>query len=412
MPQKYEADPIATMPTAMYAGESGLNEKYYHLLERANPFDSLWHAYQDISSGEGLHFAAMADLGRYPKLSPEQNVELGRYIIDLRGEIDLYARDIAVHLPQVRDGHGQLDDKLQSLFTQLHYASSVLALGNCRLIMSCLIARENALNLTTQDLEDLFQEGWNGLIDAAKRYDPWHGRIGPKITLTANAFSSYAVPYIEGHMKNATQKIIGPFTLPRYSVDDAIRYGRSRRHLITIGYDPTHEDTVIYTQLAHLLQREPTLDEVTEQIRILQANGKLRHSFNLLCRRITDTLNAMDTTGISDTRYVPYRDAFGDVGSVEVDSEELIQSPRSSAVEDDARREILQTKVSEAISTIPPKEQLILQFLFGLPPYDKDHTLQKTANEFGTSLNTVIELRNRALRHLRHPTLKLRHLLE
>lgn len=414
MPQKSEADPIATMPPAMYTGQSRLDERYYRLLERDNPLDSLWHAYQDVSSGEGLHFAAMADLDRYPKLSREQNVELGRCIIDLREEIDSYARDMTVNLPRVRDGYGQLDEKLQSLFTQLHYASTVLALGNCRLIMSCLIAREGALHLTIQDLEDLFQEGWNGLIDAAKRYNPWHGRIGPKITLTANAFSSYAVPYIDGRMKNATQKTIGPFVLPRHTVGDAIRYGRSRRHLITIGYDPTHEDTVIYMQLTHILQREPTPDEVTEQVRILQANEKLRHSFNLLCRRITDTLNAMDTTGISDTCDVSYRDEFGDVGSVRVDSEELIQSPLSSAEADDTRREVLQTSVSEAISRLPPREQLILRFLFGLSPYDRDHTLKETEGEFQTNLNTVIALRNRALRRLRHPSRsrKLRDLLE
>lgn len=89
------------------------------------------------------------------------------------------------------------------------------------------------------DIEDLIQLGYEGLLKAIKRFDPDRGFC----------FSTYAVPLIMGEIR-------------RFLRDDgAIKVSRSIKEM-AFNIRATSE------RLAHNLGREPTINEISEEIGI------------------------------------------------------------------------------------------------------------------------------------------------
>ena len=78
---------------------------------------------------------------------------------------------------------------------QLNGTQAALAADNTRLVSFMVKRRKNVILSSKLSLDDAWQAGAEGLCRAALRYDPSRGM-----------FSTYAVPYIDGHILKACNK--------------------------------------------------------------------------------------------------------------------------------------------------------------------------------------------------------------
>jgi RNA polymerase sigma-B factor len=73
--------------------------------------------------------------------------------------------------------------------------------------------------------EDLYQLGYIGLIKAAERFDP----------ATGNAFSSFAIPYIQGEIQHFLRDQWQSVKLPRTAIETKAKVRRIQRSLASLG---------------------------------------------------------------------------------------------------------------------------------------------------------------------------------
>jgi RNA polymerase sigma-B factor len=73
--------------------------------------------------------------------------------------------------------------------------------------------------------EDLYQLGYIGLIKAADRFDP----------TTGNAFSSFAIPYIQGEIQHFLRDQWQSVKLPRTAIETKAKVRRLQRSLASLG---------------------------------------------------------------------------------------------------------------------------------------------------------------------------------
>lgn len=73
--------------------------------------------------------------------------------------------------------------------------------------------------------EDLYQLGYLGLIKAAERFDP----------NTGNAFSSFAIPYIQGEIQHFLRDQWQSVKLPRTALETKAKVRRIQRSLASLG---------------------------------------------------------------------------------------------------------------------------------------------------------------------------------
>lgn len=75
--------------------------------------------------------------------------------------------------------------------------------------------------------DDLYQLGYIGLIKAAERFDP----------STGYAFSSFALPYIQGEIQHFLRDQWQSVKLPRTAIETKAKVRRLQRHLAKLGRD-------------------------------------------------------------------------------------------------------------------------------------------------------------------------------
>lgn len=73
--------------------------------------------------------------------------------------------------------------------------------------------------------EDLYQIGYVGLLKASERFNP----------ATGNAFSSFAVPYIQGEIQHYLRDQWQAVKLPRNALEKRAKIRRLRKSLIALG---------------------------------------------------------------------------------------------------------------------------------------------------------------------------------
>jgi RNA polymerase sigma-B factor len=80
--------------------------------------------------------------------------------------------------------------------------------------------------------EDLFQIGYIGLLKAAERYIPDSG----------NAFSSFAVPYIQGEIQHYLRDQWQAIKIPRSHLETKAKVRRLQKHLASMGRNMSLEE--------------------------------------------------------------------------------------------------------------------------------------------------------------------------
>jgi len=161
------------------------------------------------------------DIGRYPLLTADQEIELSRKI----------ARFI-----ELRDADGELTTKEKRELRIGQRAKDKLINSNLRLVVSVAKKYQNKIKMTTLEISDLIQEGCIGLERAAEKYD---GTRGYK-------FSTYAYWWIRQAINRGIDTQLRSIRIPTNQLEKI-----NKLHRFKIEFMQNHG-------------RKPTLDEMVE----------------------------------------------------------------------------------------------------------------------------------------------------
>ncbi len=280
------------------------------------------------------------DLGRYPLLTAQQEVELamqleagGKAKERLTSNEPLSDEDMSVLLHQVEVAKAAHDQLVNS---------------NLRLVVS-LARRYVGRGMA---LLDLIQEGNVGLMRAVERFDY---RRGFK-------FSTYATWWIRQSISRAIADQGRTIRMPIHVLDSVNKLTRLQRELTQVrGHAPTVEELADEMDLP--------VERVAELRRIAQ-----------------DTVSLETPVG---------EDEDGTLG-------DLVEDVDSEMPVDVATFASLQAQLARALEGLSERERQVLVMRFGLAD-GKPRTLEEVGAHFNVTRERIRQLETKALAKLRHP---------
>lgn len=236
------------------------------------------------------------------------------------------------------------------------YAVDQLVTSNLRLVTS--IAKK-FLNRGIE-FEDLIQEGTMGLMKAITKFDY---KLGHK-------FSTYATWWIRQAITRA--------------ISDQSKIIRIPAHMI----ETIHRVTNAEKELTQRLGRQPTIEEITEELGGQAAGFTTRKVANI--KRIHIDPVSLDKTVGSDE----------DSQISDFVKEDILTSPVQYTKESLLKEDINQLfKV-----TLTPEEEKIMRMRYGLEPYTYVHSLDEAAEKLKIPREQVRQIEAKATRKLKHPS--------
>ncbi|MEP7265671.1 MAG: RNA polymerase sigma factor RpoD/SigA [Bacteroidota bacterium] len=225
-------------------------------------------------------------------------------------------------------------------------AMDKLTKANLRFVVSVAKQYQN-YGLT---LNDLINEGNIGLMKATKRFDETRGF----------KLISYAVWYIRQAIQDAINEQCLTVRLPSNKIE---RINRIRKE---------------FTKMEQQLQREPTYEEIA----------------NELCILPKDVINALNISkrSVSINTHIADND--------DLTLLDILEDNSSENVEQKLSRESLKIEIELAISTLPSNEANILRLCFGLNG-EVPLSFEEIADQLSISSQRVRQLKESALLMLR-----------
>jgi RNA polymerase primary sigma factor len=280
------------------------------------------------------------DLGRYPLLTAQQEVELAMQL-----EAGVKARE------RLESEEPLTDEDVAVLKHQIDVAKQAhdtLVNSNLRLVVS-LARRYVGRGMA---LLDLIQEGNVGLMRAVERFDY---RRGFK-------FSTYATWWI------------------RQSISRAIAdQGRTIRMPIHV-LDSVNKLTRLQREITQLRGQPPTIEELAQELDLpVERVAELQ-------RIAQDTVSLETPVGEDDD---------GTLG-------DLVEDVDSEMPADVAAFSSLQTQLARALEGLSERERQVLVMRFGLAD-GKPRTLEEVGVHFNVTRERIRQLETKALAKLRHP---------
>lgn len=291
----------------------------------------------DIDDSISLY---LKEIGQVPLLTAEEEVRLAKKMERGRRARRRLARG------EVTDENRE---PLEKLVEEGKAAQEHLVKANSRLVVS---VAKKYIGRGVPFL-DLIQEGNIGLIRAVNKFDY---RRGYK-------FSTYATWWI------------------RQAVTRAIAdQGRTIRVPVHM-YEQINKLTRTSRQLVQELGREPTIEEMAEELDI-----PLRKVERIM--RVAQRPLSLETpVGEEEDSYL------GD----------FIEDVETVAPVDAASRSLLREELDETLSSLTPREVRILQLRFGLVD-GYSYTLEEVGRKFGVTRERIRQIEAHALGRLRHPS--------
>lgn len=200
---------------------------------------------------------------------------------------------------------------------------------------------------------DLIHEGNLGLIQAAKKYDPF--QIGQDVK-----FITYAVWWIRQAILHALAEHAGSFRLPQKQANTLYRLERIR------------------SLLTERFGRSPSDGELSEELGIS-----------------VDDVRVLTQASQSS---LSLNDPVDDEGDSELG--DLLEQTVLPDTDERILRESFLRALADALSDLPPRERTVLQLRFGLHD-DQPKTLREIGDALGLSRERVRQIESRALSKLR-----------
>ena len=267
------------------------------------------------------------------KVNIRANQSLEKYLQEI-GEVPLLTPEEEIKLARrIRRG-----DQL---------ALEQLTKANLRFVVSVAKQYQNQ----GLSLGDLINEGNLGLIKAAKRFDETRGY----------KFISYAVWWIRQSILQALAEQSRVVRLPLNRVGALNKIGK------------------MYSNLEQEFEREPTPEEIAEQLEITPAE-------------VTDTLRM---SGRHLSMDAPFSQGE-DNRLLDIVHNENQPPPDAKLMQESLRQEI-----DRALATLSPREAEVVRLYFGL---GREHplTLEEIGELFKLTRERVRQIKEKALRRLRH----------
>ncbi len=207
-------------------------------------------------------------------------------------------------------------------------------------------------------LGDLINEGNLGLIKAGKRFDETRGF----------KFISYAVWWIRQSILQALAEQSRIVRLPLNRVGALSKIGRA------------------YSNLEQEFEREPSADELADEL-------------EMDVKEVTDTLKISSKHVSVDAPF-----AQGEENRLL----DVIKNDEQPSPDNTLLSESLKTEIARALSSLPEREAEVLRLYYGI---ETDHpmTLEEIGEKFNLTRERVRQIKEKAIRRLRHAS-KSKHL--
>jgi len=302
---------------------------------------------QTVGEGDGLRGIPPTDItslyfhemGQVPLLTVEEEVELAQR----------WRRGRQAGQRLSRNGHDEKERaRLRRQIKAGYAARDHLITANTRLVIS-IAKRYRGQGVPFQDL---IQEGNLGLMRAADKFDPDRGY----------KFSTYATWWIRQAVTRALADQGRTIRLP-------VHMGEAIRKLSRTAY-----------LLEQDLGRPPSPEEIADEM-------------GLQPRRVRWMLKVA-------RRPLSLQKPVGEEKDSELGS--FIEDEETPPPPEVAEQTLLRATLEELLTTLSPREALVLRLRFGLQDGYR-YTLEEVGQKFGLTRERIRQIEKEALRRLRHP---------
>ncbi|KAK1649171.1 hypothetical protein QYE76_066976 [Lolium multiflorum] len=283
-------------------------------------------------------------------LTAKEEVELSNGIQDLL-KLEAIQAELAEYngaqptFPQWAAAAGTDESTLRKRLDHGIRCKNRMVTSNVRLVIS--IARE--FEGPGLELYDLIQEGMQGLIRGAEKFDASKGF----------RFSTYSHWWIKQAMRKSVSEQTQIFRLPAHMVEASYRVKECTK------------------RLRRKLKRRPSNEEIAVDI-------------GMPVKRVEAAVNLPKYSVSLDSK----------IGSTDMTYQEVTADPSAETAEEMLNRISMKKDVHQALDTLSPRERQVVKLRFGIDDL-RIRTLQEIGNIMGVSRERIRQIESGAFRKLR-----------
>lgn len=364
---------------------------------------SLWKRYPGVEeqflANPAKRWSILFETSRV--FTHEENVTHAQEIRSLQSQIDAYVATHAINLSAVFSGEASMDSTLAGLFQQHHVRAVLMAQGNISLLQTAARQIEEFYELSPSAKAEIYSAGYDGLVLAAKRFDPWFNAPvdASKDIKSARRFSTVAVSTAYGKMMREYRKFRNIIAVPEYAQAIMGDYQEIRDMLSQL---PNRHEITIDHEVACLLfkQKNGRNPKESEVDRALIDYAETTE-FVRMYTKISDILRAQEVMSAQEEHSLTPRKP------VDEDTHHVFEaSIEDTIADDDLTEDLYEEKhrkilVARAIALLPAREARVIELRYGFK--GEPNTREEIARKIGVTTERVRQIEAQALAHLRTP---------